>query len=116
MKKENGEIVQRLKPVKEEANITFVTNFIQALLANIVHHRNQLQHFRKVHPSFLEIFNAAFIDIDFSENLKIPDSTRTFLSKGRNVFFFQRKSGMRKAFREQRVTQQKEKNVNFNHC
>jgi len=62
-KKKNGQIVERLKPVKEDANITFVINFIQDLLANIVHHRNHLQHFRKVHPPFLE----TFIDIDFSE-------------------------------------------------
>ena len=46
-KKKNGQIVERLKAVKENANITFIIEFIDNILAKTLHHCNRLPHFRK---------------------------------------------------------------------
>ena len=71
-KKKNGQIVERLKAMKENANITFIIEFIDNILAKTLHHRNHLQHFCTVHSPFLELFDYAWIDVDFSENLSVP--------------------------------------------
>ena len=39
------EIVEQLKAVKENVNITFIIEFIDNILAKILHHCNHLQHF-----------------------------------------------------------------------
>ena len=58
--------------MKGHANITFIIEFIDNILAKTLHHCNHLQHFRTVHSTFLELFDCAWIDVDFSENLSIP--------------------------------------------
>ena len=71
-KKKNGLIVDRLKTVKEDANINFITDFIDEILPKTIHHRNHLKHFRSVHHQFINFFDCAYIDVDFSENLSVP--------------------------------------------
>ena len=52
-KKKNGQIFERLKAIKEYANITFIIEFIDNILTKTLHHRNHLQHLRTVHSTFL---------------------------------------------------------------
>ena len=49
-----------------------VTEFIHGLLGNIIHHRNQLKHYRNVSKIFKEMFDCIEIDVDFSEKLTVP--------------------------------------------
>ena len=42
------------------------------ILCKIIHHRNQLKHFRGTKPLVLENLYAVEIEIDFSENLDKP--------------------------------------------
>ena len=48
----------------------YITDFISNLLPTVIHHRNQLKH-RSVIHKFHELFDAASLDIDFSENLSV---------------------------------------------
>ena len=68
----NGEKKKRLKAVETNATLTFIANFISNILAKIVHHRDQLKHYRNTITIFKESFDALFVDIDFSENLPLP--------------------------------------------
>ena len=49
----------------------YITDFISNLLPTVIHHRNQLKHYRSVIHKFHELFDAASLDIDFSENLSV---------------------------------------------
>ena len=71
-KKKNGFIVDRLETVKEEANINFITDFINKILPKTIHHQNYLKHFRAVHHQFISFFDCGYMDVDFSENLFVP--------------------------------------------
>ena len=70
-KKKTGQIVEQLKGVKENANIAFIIEFIDNILAKTLHHHNRLQHFCTVHSTFLELIDCAYIDVDFFENLSV---------------------------------------------
>ncbi|XP_066932940.1 uncharacterized protein [Clytia hemisphaerica] len=67
-----GKQVTRLKAVSTPASLEFITQFIEKQLASIIHHRNQLKHYRKTLSMFKERFDTILLDVDFSENLSIP--------------------------------------------
>ena len=48
-KKKNGLIVERLKTLKEDVNINFITDSIDKILPKTIYLRNHLKHFRSVH-------------------------------------------------------------------
>lgn len=68
----NGTVVKRLTAVSTRADLKFITTFINGMLNKIIHHRNQLRHYRTLINAFKEHFNTLVIDIDFSENLSVP--------------------------------------------
>ena len=51
-----------------------IIDFVKKMLPNpkIIHHRNQLKHYRTIIHKFNDIHDSVLIDIDFSENLKVP--------------------------------------------
>ena len=71
-KTKKGEDNTKLQAVKKEANMHFISTFINKLLPKIIHHRNQLKNYKSVHKEFYELFNAVYLDVDFAENLTIP--------------------------------------------
>ena len=46
--------------------------FIDKLLPKIFYHRNMLPHYRKTIKPLTDALNAAYMDIDFTENLTVP--------------------------------------------
>ena len=68
----SGKVVKQLKPVYTQADAISVISFIEDFLPKFIHHRNQLKNYRSTIHNFHDKFDAVFIDIDFSENLKIP--------------------------------------------
>lgn len=72
IQKKTGKTVKRLKAVSTKSNLTMIIEFINKYMTKTVHHRNQLRHYRNVVKSFKDSFDTIFIDIDFSENLKVP--------------------------------------------
>ena len=71
-KKKNGEVANKLTTVSKKSSLNDIVHFINQLFANIINHRNHLKHYRNAIHKFRDSFDALFIDIDFSENLKIP--------------------------------------------
>ena len=71
-KTKKGEITTKSKPVPTKSSMTDIISFINSILANTINHRNHLRHYRNAIKSFHDSFDAIFIDIDFSENLKLP--------------------------------------------
>ena len=67
-----GKEVIRLKPLRSEMNIASIITFIADLMPNIIHHRNQLKHYRNTISEITDMFDTVSIDIDFSENLSVP--------------------------------------------
>ena len=67
-----GITTKRLRAVSCDANMTYITNFIDKLIVKFIHHRNLLKHYRSVIHSFREQFDSLWIDIDLAENLKVP--------------------------------------------
>lgn len=70
--KKNGEISSKLKPVSKQSSMVQIVEFISSILSRILHHRNHLKHYRSAVSAFRASFDAVFLDIDFSENLKLP--------------------------------------------
>ena len=68
----NRKVVKHLKVVCIDADMKFIISFIEKTMPEIIHHCNQLKHFRTSMGKFQNIFNTVMIDIDFSENLSIP--------------------------------------------
>ena len=68
----NGKIVKRLKAASTQANLSFITEFLEKRLSSIIHHCNQLKHYRSCLNLFKEDTNGVYIDADFSENLSVP--------------------------------------------
>ena len=69
----NGKIVQCLKAVSTQANLSFITEFLEKRLSSsIIHNCNQLNHYRSCLSSSKENIIGAYIDVDFSENLSVP--------------------------------------------
>ena len=67
-----GKETVKLVPKYEKLNLSEMISLIDEFV-DIIHHRNQLKHFCTVIPMINVSFaNTLCIDIDFSENLKIP--------------------------------------------
>ena len=66
-----GKESSRLSMKQSKRNAAYLTQFLSDLLPSIIFHWNQLKYFRNVITSFREDLEC-FIDIDFSENLKVP--------------------------------------------
>ena len=64
--------VKHLKAVFTHVNISYLLRYISERLTKIIHHRNQLWHYRSCNKTFKEHFDTVFLDIDFSENPSIP--------------------------------------------
>ena len=62
-------VSKKLKPVKSDATIFYIINFIENFLIKFVHHRNMLKHFRSSVKDFYNFFDSVNIDMDFSENI-----------------------------------------------
>ena len=71
-KKKNGEVGKRLELFNEDSNLEQISAFIDDLLPSILHHRNQLKNYRNTIKHLRDNIRGTFIDIDFSEKLKIP--------------------------------------------
>ena len=70
--RKNRKIVKRLKAVSTQAKLSFMTEFLEKRLSRIIHHRNQLKHYRSCLSLFKENIIGAYIDADFLENLPVP--------------------------------------------
>ena len=66
-----GKLVTRLKAISTTANLEFITNFTEQSLSSIIHHVNQLKHYRSTLGVFKENFDTISLDVHFSENLSI---------------------------------------------
>ena len=53
-------------------NMTYLVKFVSSILVDIIHHHNQLKHYRSSIHELEDALNAVVIDIDFSENLSVP--------------------------------------------
>ena len=67
-----GIVTKKLKAITKSATMKYITEFISSFLPKIVHHRNQLRHFRSSINTVRNFSNHIQIDIDFSENLSVP--------------------------------------------
>ena len=67
----NRKIVKHLKGVSAQANLSFITKFLEKRLSSVVHHRNQLKHYRSCLSLFKENIIGAYIDENFSGNLSL---------------------------------------------
>ena len=72
VKNKHGEEKKHLKQISTCANFSFLVPFLTKTIPEIIHHRNELKHFRSVVGMFRLLFNAVCMDLDFSENLTIP--------------------------------------------
>ena len=72
VKNKVGEEKKHLKQVTTDANINFLITFLEKVIPEIIHHRNELQHYRSVISKFRDLFDPIWIDLDFSENLTVP--------------------------------------------
>ena len=70
--RKNRKIVKRLKAVSTQAKLSFMTEFLEKRLSRIIHHRNQLKHYRSCLSLFKENIIGAYIDENFSGNLSLP--------------------------------------------
>ena len=59
----NGKVVKHLKAVCIDSDMKFIISFIEKTTPKIIHHRNQLQHFRMSMGKFRNIFNTVMINI-----------------------------------------------------
>ena len=71
-KTKKGVMIMRLESETIHVNLKFLTNFIDGMLPNILHHRNLLRNYRNAISRFHQTYNSINIDIDFSEKLKVP--------------------------------------------
>lgn len=67
-----GKQIKRLQASSSSLALSDVVDFVDKMLPKIIHHRNQLKHYRTVIHKFKELNDYIDIDIDFSENLKVP--------------------------------------------
>ena len=62
----NGKIVQCLKAVSTQVNLSFITEFLEKRLSSsITHNCNQHKHYRSCLSSSKESIIGAYIDVDF---------------------------------------------------
>ena len=63
---------KRLVPVKQQVNGSYLVEFMDIMLPNIIHHRNMLKLYQNTKGAFLDFMHYALhIDIDYSQNLTI---------------------------------------------
>ena len=55
----------------EKVDVSFILDFIENSLSNIIHHRNMLSNFQLVYPGVSETLSSVEISIDFLENLTL---------------------------------------------
>ena len=67
-----GKTVKQRQASSTKENMQYVVNFFSQMMPKIIHHRNQLKHYRNVIHIFRDHFGAISVDLDFSENLKVP--------------------------------------------
>ena len=67
-----GKETKRLKLLKTDADMVFLVNFVDNILAKLIYHRNILKHYRNTQSIFESLFDSVSIDIDFAENLTVP--------------------------------------------
>ena len=68
-----GKEYKKLKAVTRSCKILNLLNFVEERLCKMIHHRNQLKHFRGTKKLVLDNLDAVEIAIDFSENLDKPE-------------------------------------------
>ena len=61
-----------MKLLKTDADMVFLVNFVDNILAKLIYHRNILKHYRNTQSIFESLFDSVSIDIDFAENLTVP--------------------------------------------
>ena len=67
-----GKPIVLLELKKEKFDINQISKFLNFLLEEILHHRNQLKHFQNCIQKIGEIFtNSININVDFAGNLKV---------------------------------------------
>ena len=71
LSKKTGKVSKKLTPQYEDANMPFIVNFIESILKDMIFHRNQLKHYRSTIKTLRNMIDHS-IDVDFSENLKVP--------------------------------------------
>ena len=71
-KTKKGEDKFRLEPESKKVDMNALVEFIQNMLPNVIHHRNQLKHYRSIVKLYKELFGCIEIDVDFSEKLTVP--------------------------------------------
>ena len=65
VKNKQGQPVKRLTPVKSHANATYLVQFLDNLLPDIIHHRNMLKLYQATIKAFNTMISSVHIDIDF---------------------------------------------------
>ena len=63
--------VKHLRAISTPVNISYLLRYISERLTKIIHHRNQLLHYKSFIKTFKEHFDTVSLDTDFSENLSI---------------------------------------------
>ena len=58
--------------IPKQLSLVHIVKFIENILSNILHYRNHLKHYRNAVNAFRASFDAVFLNIEFSENLKLP--------------------------------------------
>ena len=67
-----GKETKRLKLLKTDADMVFLVNFVDNILAKSIYHRNMLKYYRNTRSIFESLFDSVSIDIDFAENFTVP--------------------------------------------
>ena len=67
-----GKETKRFKLLKTDADMVFLVNFVDNILAKLIYHRNILKYYRNTQSIFESLFDSVSIDIDFAENLTVP--------------------------------------------
>ena len=66
-----GNDIFRLEAETKKVDLGAIVKFIDDMLPNIIHHRNQLKHYRNTVKAAINLFNCIEIDLDFSEKLTV---------------------------------------------
>ena len=67
-----GKDIFRLEAETKQVDLSAIVKFIDDMLAKIIHHRNQLKHYRNTVKAAIKLFDCIEIDLDFSEKLTVP--------------------------------------------
>ena len=64
--------MQKLAPIKKKENAKFLVDFTDALVLNIIFHRNFLQHYGSTVKPVADLSDHVYINLDISKNLPVP--------------------------------------------